>query len=43
VKLSVVIPVYNEAATIEQLIDAVEKAPVPDIEIIEGKEVPFVQ
>lgn len=33
-KLSVVIPVYNEAATIEQIIDAVEKAPVPETEII---------
>lgn len=28
-KLSIVIPVYNEAATIEELIAAVEKAPLP--------------
>jgi glycosyltransferase involved in cell wall biosynthesis len=33
-KLSVVIPAYNEAATIEKLIDAVLRAPYPDKEII---------
>jgi len=33
-KLSVVIPCYNEAATIEKLIDAVLRAPFPDKEII---------
>ena len=33
-KLSVVIPCYNEANTIEALIDAVLSAPYPDKEII---------
>ncbi len=33
-KLSVVIPCYNEAGTIEQIIDAVLRAPYPDKEII---------
>ncbi|MEP7070253.1 MAG: glycosyltransferase family 2 protein [Usitatibacter sp.] len=33
-KLSVIIPCYNEANTIEQLIDAVRAAPWPDKEII---------
>ena len=33
-KLSVVIPVYNEAATIVDLVNAVRLAPVEDIEII---------
>lgn len=33
-KLSVVIPCYNERATIEQLLDAVRNAPVKNIEII---------
>jgi glycosyltransferase involved in cell wall biosynthesis len=33
-KLSVVIPCYNEAATIEKVIDAVLRAPFPDKEII---------
>ncbi|MBU1398533.1 MAG: glycosyltransferase family 2 protein, partial [Proteobacteria bacterium] len=33
-KLSVVIPCYNEAATIEKVIDAVLQAPFPDKEII---------
>lgn len=33
-KLSVVIPCYNEANTIEELIDAVLSAPYPDKEII---------
>ncbi len=33
-KLSVVIPVYNEASTIRQIIDEVKSAPVEDIEVI---------
>ena len=33
-KLSVVIPCYNEAATIERVVDAVRAAPWPDKEII---------
>ena len=33
-KLSVVIPCYNERATIEAVVDAVRAAPVEDIEII---------
>src|SRR4029453_14413564 len=33
-KLSVVVPCYNEKATIEALIQAVRRAPVDDIEII---------
>ena len=33
-KLSVVIPCFNEIATIERLIDAVRAAPWPDMEII---------
>ena len=33
-KLSVVIPCYNERATIEAVVDAVRSAPVEDIEII---------
>lgn len=33
-KLSVIIPCYNEAATIEKLVDAVLHAPYPDKEII---------
>ena len=33
-KLSVIIPCYNEKATIEELIALVGKSPVPDIEII---------
>jgi glycosyltransferase involved in cell wall biosynthesis len=33
-KLSVVIPCYNEAATIEKIIDAVLRSPYPDKEII---------
>jgi glycosyltransferase involved in cell wall biosynthesis len=33
-KLSVVIPCYNEKATVEALIQAVRRAPVDDIEII---------
>jgi glycosyltransferase involved in cell wall biosynthesis len=33
-KLSVVIPCYNEAETIEKLVDAVLSAPYPDKEII---------
>ena len=33
-KLSVIIPCYNEAATIEAIVEAVRKAPWPDIEII---------
>jgi glycosyltransferase involved in cell wall biosynthesis len=33
-KLSVVIPCYNEAGTIEKIIDAVLRAPYPDKEII---------
>jgi glycosyltransferase involved in cell wall biosynthesis len=34
VKLSVVIPCYNEAATIAQVVAAVRSSPYPDIEII---------
>jgi glycosyltransferase involved in cell wall biosynthesis len=33
-KLSVVIPVYNEVATIKQIVEAVRKAPVAELEII---------
>ncbi len=33
-KLSVVIPCYNEVATIDRILDAVRSAPYPDIEII---------
>ncbi|GAG23275.1 unnamed protein product, partial [marine sediment metagenome] len=33
-KLSVVIPCYNEAATIRAIIDRVKKAPIEEIEII---------
>ena len=33
-KLSVVIPCYNERATIETVVEAVRTAPVEDIEII---------
>lgn len=33
-KLSVVIPVYNELSTIEEIVGRVRKAPVEDIEII---------
>jgi glycosyltransferase involved in cell wall biosynthesis len=33
-KLSVVIPCYNEAATIDRILEAVRAAPYPDIEII---------
>ena len=33
-KLSVVVPCYNESATIERLLQAVRKSPWPDIEII---------
>ena len=32
--LSVVIPCYNEVSTIEAIIDAVERSPVKDLEII---------
>jgi glycosyltransferase involved in cell wall biosynthesis len=32
--LSVVIPCYNEVSTIESIVDAVERAPVKDLEII---------
>jgi glycosyltransferase involved in cell wall biosynthesis len=32
--LSVVIPCYNEVATIESIVDAVERSPVGDLEII---------
>jgi len=32
--LSVVIPCFNEAATIESIVDAVERSPVRDLEII---------
>lgn len=32
--LSVVVPVYNERDTVEELIDAVLASPVPDIEIV---------
>jgi glycosyltransferase involved in cell wall biosynthesis len=34
VKLSVIIPCYNELATIDEIIDAVRAAPYPDKEII---------
>lgn len=33
-KLSVVIPVYNEVSTIQEIVERVRKAPVEDIEII---------
>lgn len=33
-KLSVVIPVYNEASTVREIVQAVRNAPVDDIEII---------
>jgi glycosyltransferase involved in cell wall biosynthesis len=33
-KLSVVIPVYNEASTVREIVEAVRNAPVDDIEII---------
>ena len=33
-KLSVVIPCYNERPTIENVVEAVRSAPVPEIEII---------
>src|SRR4051794_17040142 len=33
-KLSIVIPCFNEAATIERLLDAVHAAPIADKEII---------
>ena len=33
-KLSVVIPVYNEVSTIQEIVDAVKTAPIDDIEII---------
>jgi len=33
-KLSVVIPCYNECHTIQELVDAVKKSPVTDMEII---------
>src|SRR5947208_851351 len=33
-KLSVIIPCYNERATIETVVDAVRAAPVEDVEII---------
>ena len=33
-KLSIVIPVFNEALTIREIIDAVKKSPVPESEII---------
>jgi glycosyltransferase involved in cell wall biosynthesis len=33
-KLSIVIPVYNEAATIREIIEAVKAAPVDDTEIV---------
>src|SRR6266704_3619014 len=33
-KLSVVIPCYNERSTIETVVDAVRSAPVEDVEII---------
>jgi glycosyltransferase involved in cell wall biosynthesis len=33
-KLSVIIPCYNEVATIEAIVEAVRRAPWPDIEII---------
>ncbi len=34
VKLSIIIPVYNEVSTLEELINAVKSAPVPNKEII---------
>jgi len=34
VKLSIIIPCYNEAGTIDEIIDAVRAAPYPDKEII---------
>ncbi len=33
-KISVVIPVFNERSTIEQIVNAVRSAPVENIEII---------
>src|SRR5690606_15625887 len=33
-KLSIVIPCYNEVATIERIVEAVRSSPVPDKEII---------
>ncbi|MGZ5063554.1 MAG: glycosyltransferase family 2 protein, partial [Usitatibacter sp.] len=33
-KLSVIIPSFNEASTIEAIVDAVRRAPWPDLEII---------
>ena len=33
-KLSVVVPCYNEAATVERVVDSVRDAPWPDIELI---------
>ena len=33
-KLSVVIPVYNEVGTVKQIVEAVKKAPVDELEII---------
>ena len=33
-KLSIVIPCYNEAATIRQIVERVRAAPVTDMEII---------
>ena len=33
-KLSVVIPCYNEAATIERLVEAVRNAPWPEVELV---------
>ena len=33
-RLSVVIPVYNEVGTVKQIVEAVKKAPVDELEII---------
>jgi glycosyltransferase involved in cell wall biosynthesis len=33
-KLSVVIPVFNEVSTIQAIVDAVRESPIPDIEIV---------
>jgi glycosyltransferase involved in cell wall biosynthesis len=33
-KLSVVIPVFNEASTVEEMVRAVKASPIPDMEII---------
>ena len=33
-RLSVVVPCYNEAATVERVVEAVRDAPWPDIELI---------